>query len=64
MSFFTKQIDKRLAQYQRELVNTHYREVDNMDRQIRGWRLTSSPSFYRHRWTITHGNRFFLPGSL
>ena len=49
MSFFTKQIDKRLAQYQRELVNTHYREVDNMDRQIRGWRLTSSPSFYRHR---------------
>lgn len=38
MSFFTKQIDKRLAQYQRELVNTHYREVDNMYRQIRGWR--------------------------
>ena len=38
MSFFTKQIDKRLAQYQRELVDTHYREVDNMYRQIRGWR--------------------------
>ncbi len=36
--FFTKQIDKRLAQYQRELVDTHYREVDNMYRQIRGWR--------------------------
>ena len=38
MSFFTKQIDKRIAQYQRELVDTHYREVDNMYRQIRGWR--------------------------
>lgn len=38
MSFLTKQIDKRLAQYQRELVDTHYREVDNMYRQIRGWR--------------------------
>ena len=38
MSFFTKQIDKRLAQYQRELVDTHYREVDNMYRQVRGWR--------------------------
>ena len=38
MSFFTKQIDKRLASYQRELVDTHYREVDNMYRQIRGWR--------------------------
>ena len=38
MSFFTEQIDKRLASYQRELVDTHYREVDNMYRQIRGWR--------------------------
>ena len=38
MSFLTKQIDKRLAQYQRELVDTHYREVDNMYRQVRGWR--------------------------
>ena len=38
MSFLTKQIDKRIAQYQRELVDTHYREVDNMYRQVRGWR--------------------------
>lgn len=38
MSFFSKQIDKRIAAYQRELVDTHYREVDNMYRQIRGWR--------------------------
>ena len=38
MSFFAKQIDKRIAAYQRELIETHYREVENMYRQIRGWR--------------------------
>ena len=38
MSFFSKQIDKRIAVYQRELIETHYREVENMYRQIRGWR--------------------------
>lgn len=38
MSFLSKQIDKRIAAYQRELIETHYREVENMYRQIRGWR--------------------------
>ena len=38
MSFFSKKIDKRIAAYQRELIETHYREVENMYRQIRGWR--------------------------
>lgn len=38
MSFFSRQIDKRIAAYQRELIETHYREVENMYRQIRGWR--------------------------
>ena len=38
MSFFSKQIDKRIAAYQRELIETHYRDVENMYRQIRGWR--------------------------
>ena len=38
MSFFSKQIDKRIAAYQRELIETHYREVEIMYRQIRGWR--------------------------
>jgi len=38
MSFFSKQIDKRIAAYQWELIETHYREVENMYRQIRGWR--------------------------
>lgn len=38
MSFFAKQIDQRIAAYQRELIETHYREVENMYRQIRGWR--------------------------
>lgn len=38
MSLFSKQIDKRIAAYQRELIETHYQEVENMYRQIRGWR--------------------------
>ncbi len=38
MFLFAKQIDKRIAAYQRELTQTHYREVENMYRQIRGWR--------------------------
>jgi len=36
--FVSKMIDKRIAAYQTELVQTHYQEVDNMYRQIRGWR--------------------------
>ena len=38
MGFLTKKMDKRIASYQQELLETHYREVDNMYRQIRGWR--------------------------
>lgn len=38
MGFFSKRIDKKIASYQYELIETHYREVDNMYRQIRGWR--------------------------
>ena len=38
MSLFSKQIDKRIAAYQRELIETHYWEVENMYGQIRGWR--------------------------
>ena len=38
MSLFAKQIDKRIAAYQRELIETHYQEVENMYRQVRGWR--------------------------
>ncbi|MBE6946095.1 MAG: GHKL domain-containing protein [Ruminococcaceae bacterium] len=38
MSFLGKLMDKRIAAYQRELIETHYREVENMYRQIRGWR--------------------------
>ncbi len=38
MGIFSKHIDKRIAAYQRELIETHYHEVDNMYRQIRGWR--------------------------
>lgn len=38
MGFFSKKIDKQIASYQHELIETHYQEVDNMYRQIRGWR--------------------------
>lgn len=38
MGIFSKHIDKKIAAYQHELIETHYREVDNMYRQIRGWR--------------------------
>lgn len=38
MGFFSRRIDKRIESYQRELMETHYREVDAMYRQIRGWR--------------------------
>lgn len=38
MKLFSKRLDARIAAYQRELIDTHYREVDNMYRQMRGWR--------------------------
>ena len=38
MGFFSKRMDKKLAVYQQELIQTHYQEVDHMYRQIRGWR--------------------------
>ena len=38
MSLLSRWIDRKLGAYQRELVDTHYKEVENMYRQIRGWR--------------------------
>ena len=38
MRLFSKKVEKQIASYQHELIETHYREVDNMYRQIRGWR--------------------------
>ncbi len=38
MSFFSRHVDRRIAAYQKELIETHYQEVENMYRQIRGWR--------------------------
>lgn len=38
MGFFSKKVERQIASYQEELMETHYREVDNMYRQIRGWR--------------------------
>ena len=38
MKLFDRLLDKRLAAYQRELIEIHYAEVENMYRQMRGWR--------------------------
>ncbi len=38
MAFFKKKEDQRIAAYQRELIETHYAEVENMYKQIRSWR--------------------------
>lgn len=38
MSLLSKYVDKRIAAYQRELIDIHYREVDTMYRKMRGWR--------------------------
>jgi two-component system sensor histidine kinase AgrC len=37
-AMFSKQMEKQIASYQRELIETHYAEVENMYRQMRGWR--------------------------
>ena len=33
-----KRIDKQIEKYQRELIDTHYQEVETMYKKIRGWR--------------------------
>ncbi len=38
MGLLSRLVDKRLAVYQRELLDTHYTEVENMYRQMRAWR--------------------------
>lgn len=38
LSFFSKLVDRRIAAYQSDLVQTHYDEVENMYRKMRGWR--------------------------
>ena len=38
MKLLDRLIDRRIAAYQRELIEIHYAEVENMYRQARGWR--------------------------
>lgn len=38
MGLLAKWIDRRISTYQNELIQTHYAEVENMYRQMRGWR--------------------------
>ena len=36
MEFGWKRLNRRIDEYQSELVQTHYAEVENMNRQMRG----------------------------
>ena len=38
MGLINRLIDKRIAAYQNELMETHYAEVANMYHRMRGWR--------------------------
>ncbi len=38
MSVFSKKTSRQIAAYQNELIETHFQEVENMYRQMRGWR--------------------------
>lgn len=38
MGLFSKWLDRRVAAYQNDLIKAHYAEVENMYRQMRGWR--------------------------
>ena len=38
MSIFSKKQDQQIETYQQELLQTHYHEVENMYKQMRGWR--------------------------
>lgn len=38
MSIFSKKAKRQIAAYQNELIETHFREVENMYREMRGWR--------------------------
>lgn len=37
MEFGWKRLNRQIDEYQSELVQTHYAEVENMYRQMRGW---------------------------
>ena len=36
--FLSKYVDKKLSAYQHDIIETHYSEIDNMYRKMRGWR--------------------------
>ena len=38
MGILWARTDKKIAEYQKELINTHYQEVENMYKKMRMWR--------------------------
>ena len=45
--FLSKYVDKKLSAYQHDLIETHYSEVDNMYRKMRGWRHDTATTYRR-----------------
>lgn len=55
MRFFSRKIDNQIELYQRELVETHYKEVNNMYKKMRGWRLD-----YRNHIHMMKGSQLYI----
>lgn len=45
MELFAKKIEKQLASYQQELIETHYREVDNSTARSAAGGMTTATIF-------------------
>ena len=61
-NLLSKKMNRQVETYQQELVQTHYQEVENMYRQMRGWRhdwrrassgiwTSWTPAFRRWTWS-------------
>ena len=64
MPFLSKWIDRRIEAYQRELIETHYREVENMYRKMRGWRHDSRGHIQAMKALLSAGDLDGLRGYL
>ena len=56
LKLFSRVLDHRIEAYQRELIETHYKEVDNMYRQMRGWRHDYRNHINNMKIQLSEGN--------
>ena len=56
MGIFAKFIDKRIAEYQKSLVSIHYAEVENMHKQMRGWKHDYNKHIQTLKSLVSAGN--------